>query len=84
VTTLADATETTRKTNPGATRGLRDLMRRVEGEYREMPGLSLTVRQAARLWGLDSRTCGIVLTTLLERQVLRRTALGTYLRGPRG
>jgi hypothetical protein len=24
---------------------------RVRGEYREMPGLSLTVRQAARLWG---------------------------------
>jgi hypothetical protein len=84
VNTLADPAETTRNTDPGATRELHDLLRRAEGEYREMPGLSLTVLQAARLWGLDSRTCGIVLTTLLERQVLRRTALGTYLRGPRG
>ena len=44
----------------------------------------LTMPQAARLWGLDSGTCAVVLTTLLERQVLRRTAIGTYRRGPRG
>ena len=49
-----------------------------------MPGLSLTARQAERLWGLDCATCGIVLTTLTERQILRRTRIGTYLRGPAG
>jgi hypothetical protein len=84
VNTLADATETSRNTDLSTPRGLHELLRRVESEYREMPGLSLTVPQAARLWGLDSATCAVVLTTLLERQVLRRTAIGTYLRGPRG
>jgi len=32
------------------------LLPRIEGEYREMPGLSLTVSQVERLWGLDSST----------------------------
>ena len=84
MTTSADATETSRNINLTAPRGLHELLRRVEGEYREMPGLSLTMPQAARLWGLDSGTCAVVLTTLLERQVLRRTAIGTYRRGPTG
>jgi hypothetical protein len=57
---------------------LLELFRRVESEYREMPGLSLTLPQAARLWGLDRRTCEFVLTTLTERRVLRRTTKGTY------
>jgi hypothetical protein len=84
VNTLANPTETTRPAAPGGTRELRDLLRRVMGEYHEMPGLSLTVPQAARLWGLDTRTCAVVLTTLLERQVLRRTTIDTYVRGPSG
>ena len=84
VNTLADPAETTRNTDPSATRELHDLLRRAEGEYREMPGLSLTVLQAARLWGLDSRTCAALLTTLTDRQVLRRTTAGTYLRGSGG
>jgi hypothetical protein len=82
--TVADPAETTRNTDPSAARELHDLLRRAEGEYREMPGLSLTVPQAARLWGLDSGTCAAVLTTLTDRQVLRRTTTGTYLRGSRG
>ena len=82
--TLADPAETTRNTDPSATGELHDLLRRAEGEYREMPGLSLTVPQAARLWGLDSRTCATLLTTLADRQVLTRTTTGTYLRGSGG
>ena len=38
-----------------------EILRRAEGEYREMPGLSLTLPQAARLWGLDCDTCERVL-----------------------
>src|SRR3954452_7012431 len=34
VTTLADPAETTRNTDPSATRELHDLLRRAEGEYR--------------------------------------------------
>ena len=61
-----------------------ELLVRVEGEYREMPGLNLTASQAERLWGLDRRTCASVLTTLMERRVLKRTASGTYLQGSSG
>jgi len=56
------------------------LIERVQGEYHEMPGLKLTEVQAQRLWGLDQRTCILVLTTLVEQQFLRRTAAGTYVR----
>ena len=59
-----------------------ELLRRVEAEYREMPGLTLTVAQTRRLFGLDSATCVTVLACLTERQILRRTAFGTYRRGP--
>ena len=57
-----------------------ELLARVEAEYREMPGLNLTVSQAERLWRLDSHTCALVLKLLNERRVLRRTTNGSYLR----
>ena len=63
-----------------ATPAIREAVLRVEGEYREMPGLSLTLRQAARLWGLDHSTCERVLTSLIERRVLKRALNGTYVR----
>jgi hypothetical protein len=72
---------TTSISKPRSTPALNDLLRRVEGEYREMPRLSLTAPQAERLWGLDRATCSVVLATLVDRQVLRRTTVGTYLRG---
>jgi hypothetical protein len=53
---------------------------RILSEYREMPGLTLTERQAARLLGLDLDTCRTVLTALVERRVLRRTTTGAYVR----
>ena len=46
-----------------------------------MPGLSLTMSQAERLWGLDRGTCSFVLTTLIELRVLKQTRLVTFLRG---
>jgi hypothetical protein len=57
-----------------------ELIVRVQGEYHEMPGLKLTQAQAQRLWGLDDRTCALVLTALVEQQFLRRTPAGTFLR----
>jgi hypothetical protein len=60
----------------------RELLLRIEGEYREMPGLNLTLAQAQRLWGLDNNTCAVALTTLVERKVLKQSTGGTYLRGP--
>ena len=72
-----------RRTKPQTTAALHELLRRVEGEYREMPGLSVTAPQAERLWGLDSTTCSLVLMTLIQRGILLRTARGTYVRRQR-
>ena len=62
------------------TPALDDVVRRVKGEYNEMPGMCVTRTQAQRLWGLDSATCELVLTTLLERGVVRRTLRGMYVK----
>jgi hypothetical protein len=69
-----------RRTKPRTTAGLHELLQRIEGEYREMPGLSVTAPQAARLWGLDAITCSFVLMTLIQRGILQRTPSGTYVR----
>jgi hypothetical protein len=58
----------------------RALLVRIESEYHEMPGLTLTQAQAQRLWGLDGTTCNAVLATLTKRRFLKRTANGTYVR----
>lgn len=84
VTDAGEVNGSDRTIEPQTTPALVELLQRVEGEYREMPGLSLTVSQAERLWGLDRSTCAFVLTTLIERRVLRQTTNGTYLRGPSG
>ena len=47
------------------------LVERVLGEYREMPGLALTIEQAQRLWGCDAVTCQRIVDVLVERHVLR-------------
>lgn len=54
------------------------MLRRVRGEYLEMPGLRLTRRQAQRLWGLDEHTCAQLLDSLTEAKFLHRTDDGTY------
>jgi hypothetical protein len=67
----------TRTSQPPA---LHDLLRRIEGEYREMPGMSVTMPQAQRLWGLDAITCAFILKTLVDRRILRRTPHGTFVK----
>lgn len=47
------------------------LIERVLGEYREMPGLALTMDQACRLFGCDAAACGRVVGLLVERRALR-------------
>ena len=46
------------------------LQSRVLAEFREMPGLRLTLAQAARLFGIDSARCQRVLGVLVEHGVL--------------
>ncbi len=48
------------------------------GTYAEMPGLSLHLHQAARLFGLRETTCLIVLSDLVRDGRLRRSADGQY------
>jgi hypothetical protein len=73
VVTAARDTAPTKKT-------IRDVLQRVQGEYRDMPGLKLTEAQAQRLLGIDCDTCAVVLSTLIERRFLRRTGNGLYVR----
>ena len=51
---------------------------RILAEYREMPGLRLTLRQAARLWALDTVDCQAILDTLVAAGSLRRSPKGEY------
>jgi hypothetical protein len=56
------------------------LVERVRGEFIEMPGLQLTVAQAARLWGLDVAACDNVIDALVQTAFLRRTHNGKVVR----
>ena len=60
--------------------GLRDMIGRIQAEYAEMPGLSVTLPQAQRLWGIDYPTCIAVFRVLTDREVVRRTPRGQYIR----
>jgi hypothetical protein len=54
------------------------LVRRIESEYREMPGLQLTEPQMQRLWGLDVLTCHEIIGVLLSECILVKTQRGAY------
>ena len=56
------------------------LLRRICGEYLEMPGLQLTRKQAQRLWGLDEDSCTQILERLVALSFLRRSGGGSYSR----
>jgi len=55
------------------------LIARIRGEYREMPGLHLTLAQACRLWQVDATTCETVLEQLVREAFLHRTDHGAYI-----
>ena len=55
-----------------------EILRRIRGEYMEMPGLRLTHAQAQRLWGLDAHTCARMLGALVEDQFLCLGNDGAY------
>lgn len=57
-----------------------DVIRRVQGEFLEMPGLRLTQAQAGRLWGLDAASCAALLNTLVDAKFLFRTRDGAFMR----
>ena len=60
--------------------GTEEIIRRIQGEFLEMPGLRLTDAQARRLWGLDAATCSALLDALVAAGFLFRTRDGAYMR----
>jgi hypothetical protein len=50
---------------------LQSVVERIRGEFNEMPGLRLTPKQAARLWGLEPAACAEVLERLIATSFLR-------------
>ena len=56
------------------------ILHRIRSEYLEMPGLSLTLLQAQRLWRLSREHCDILLEQLVLRRFLRQTDRGTFVR----
>jgi hypothetical protein len=59
---------------------LEGILRRIQGEYNEMPGLRLTIAQAQRLWGLDRAECDAVVGALVDAKFLIRNRDGTFAR----
>jgi hypothetical protein len=57
-----------------------ELIRRIQGEFLEMPGLRLTDAQARRLWGLDAATCSALLDALVATGFLFRARDGAVMR----
>jgi hypothetical protein len=56
------------------------VIRRVQGEFLEMPGLRLTQAQAQRLWGLESTACASLLVALVDAKFLFKTRDGAFMR----
>lgn len=56
------------------------VVRRISGEFDDMPGLRLTLPQAQRLFGLREDICVRVLNALVEQARLRKDANGTFVR----
>ena len=59
---------------------VRRLTQQVLADYQEMPGLSVTLPQAQRLWAADQDACEQVFGWLISRGVLRATASGRFVR----
>jgi hypothetical protein len=56
-----------------------ELVCRIRGAYREMPGLRLTTPQACRLWNLDRARCEAVLQALLDEGFLTQTTAEQFV-----
>ena len=61
-----------------------EVIRRVQGEFIEMPGLRLTEPQARRLWDLDAASCSDLLLSLVDSKFLFRTRDGAFMRVEHG
>ena len=62
--------------NVGVDPAIDNAVRRVQSDFLEMPGLRLTLPQAARLWAYDAGFCSEVLAMLVENRFLIRSRDG--------
>ena len=53
---------------------------RVRAEFEEMPGMTLTVAQASRLFGLEDDVCRSIVDQLVRAAYLRWTQNGSVVR----
>ena len=59
--------------------GMRDrLIWRIRAEFQEMPGVSLTLPQARRLFGVPLDACDRILNHLADEGLLRRRLDGSF------
>lgn len=65
---------------PEQSRSIEEVLRRVQGEFLEMPGLRLTEAQACRLWGLESAVCDALLGALVDAKFLFKTRDGAFMK----
>jgi hypothetical protein len=65
---------------PVPNRATAEVLRRVQGEFLEMPGLRLTQPQARKLWGMDEALCNALLGALVDAKFLYRTRDGAFMR----
>jgi len=54
-------------------------LRVIQAEYREIPGLKLTMPQAQRLWGLDGDVCEALFEMLIASRVLCKTPAQSFI-----
>jgi hypothetical protein len=60
------------------------LMTRIKSEFNESPGMCLTLRQGARLWGIAPDECAKVVDRLVREDFLRWTQNGEVIRSESG
>jgi hypothetical protein len=58
----------------------KELLNRVQAEFREMPGLRITKKQLERLCGLERLLCQAILDALVDDGFLCANSDGTYAR----
>ena len=74
----AEERQTVSSGGAGAIEAMTPFAVRVHGEYREMPGLRLTVRQAARLFSVTPEVAEAVLHELRRASILARAEDGAF------
>ena len=56
------------------------LVLRMQGAFLDMPGLTLTIREAGHRFDVDEATCEAILGVLADAGVLAKTKHGVYSR----